>query len=115
MLNNKATRVGRVIRKTGLDEIPQLYNIVKGEMSFVGPRPLTKFDIERLNWNTSKQIKRWSVKPGITGVAQLSSTCNADLSLRDDFYYIDNKSFILDCKLFVKSLIIPFFGKTKKK
>ena len=112
--NKKITFVGKFLRKSGLDEIPQLYNIIKGDMSFVGPRPLTQFDIDRLNWNKPEFNKRWTVKPGITGLAQLSRTCSSSLALKNDLYYIENKSFFLDLKLIVKSLLVPIIGKTTK-
>jgi len=114
MHNNKIFMFGKVIRKLGLDEIPQLVNIIKNEMSFVGPRPLTEFDIDRLGWNKKSHSKRWSVKPGITGFAQLLKTCNADLSLQNDFNYIDNKSTKLDLTIFFKSILVPFVGKLTK-
>lgn len=114
MENQKITFVGKFLRKSGLDEIPQLYNIIKGDMNFVGPRPLTQFDINRLNWNKPEFSKRWTVKPGITGLAQLSKTCNSSLALKNDIYYIENKSFLLDLKLIVKSLLVPIIGKTTK-
>jgi lipopolysaccharide/colanic/teichoic acid biosynthesis glycosyltransferase len=112
--HKKTTFVGKFLRKSGLDEIPQLYNIIKGDMNFVGPRPLTQFDINRLNWNKPGFSKRWTVKPGITGLAQLSKTCNSSLALKNDIYYIKNKSFLLDIKLIVKSLLVPIIGKTTK-
>ena len=112
--HKKITFVGKFLRKSGLDEIPQLYNIIKGDMNFVGPRPLTQFDINRLNWNKPEFNKRWAVKPGITGLAQLSKTCNSKLTLKNDFYYIENKSFLLDLKLIVKSLLVPIIGKKTK-
>lgn len=111
MENNQITVVGKVIRKLGLDEIPQLLNIMKGEMAFVGPRPLTQFDIDRLQWNDEKFAKRWRVKPGITGLAQLSNVCNAELSIQNDLNYVENKSFLLDLKIFFQSLIVPVMGK----
>lgn len=114
MENQKITFIGKIIRKLGLDEIPQLINIIKGEMAFVGPRPLTGYDIDRLGWNKIEYNKRWSVKPGITGLAQLSKTCNSSLALKNDIHYIENKSFLLDLKLIVKSLLVPIIGKTTK-
>jgi len=111
--NQKITTLGKYLRKTGVDEIPQLINIFKNEMDFVGPRPLTKFDVDRLNWNSEKHNPRWNVNPGLTGLAQLSTICNADLSLEKDLFYVENKSFFLDCKLILKSLLIPIFGKNK--
>lgn len=114
MKNNRITKEGKLIRKTGLDELPQLLNIIKGEMSFVGPRPLTDYDVNRLGWNIPKYEKRWSVKPGITGTAQLLKTCNADLSIKNDLDYVLNKSFLLDVKIILKSTLVPFLGKITK-
>ena len=112
---NKITFIGKYLRKTGLDEIPQLINIIKNDMSFVGPRPLTKFDIDRLNWNSSECAERWNVKPGITGLAQLSDICNANLSLQNDLNYVKNKNIALDIKILFQSILIPIFGKRKIK
>lgn len=114
MKNNRITKEGKLIRKTGLDELPQLLNIIKGEMSFVGPRPLTDYDVNRLGWNIPKYEKRWNVKPGITGTAQLLKTCNTDLSIKNDLDYVLNKSFLLDVKIILKSTLVPFLGKITK-
>ena len=111
MKDGKITTVGKIIRKTGLDEIPQLLNIIRGEMNFVGPRPLTQSDVNRLNWEGEDHSIRWKVLPGITGPAQLVTVCDADVSFRNDVHYINNKSFGFDLKLFVLSCIIPFTGK----
>lgn len=115
MENNKITFIGKYLRKTGLDEMPQLINIFKNEMSFVGPRPLTKYDIDRLKWNSLECDERWSVKPGITGLAQLTDICNADLSLQNDLYYAKNKNIFLDIRILSRSAIIPLFCKRKIK
>ena len=96
MKNGQITLVGKVLRKLGLDEIPQLVNIIKNEMSFVGPRPLTEADIIRLDWKLNKYKERWSVKPGITCLDQLSSICNAEHSMERDLFYVINKNLALD-------------------
>ena len=114
MENQKITFIGKFLRKLGLDEIPQLINIIKGDMSFVGPRPLTHFDIERLEWNKPEYSKRWSVKPGITGLAQLSKICNAKVAMKNDLCYVENKSFLLDSKLILKTVLVPIIGKQTK-
>ncbi len=111
MKNGKVTFAGRVIRKIGLDEIPQLMNIVKGEMSFVGPRPLTQFDIDRLGWNSESCAARWNVLPGITGPAQLTNICNASLSLSKDLEYVAQKSRKYDIKILLRSAMVPLIGK----
>ena len=111
MENDSITKVGKIIRKLGWDEIPQLLNVIKGDMAFVGPRPLTASDINRLNWNTNKHAKRWSVKPGITGPAQLTNICDAKVSMSKDLFYIENKSILLDFKMIIRSLLVPIIGK----
>jgi len=111
MKNGKITLVGKVIRKIGLDEIPQFVNIIKGEMSFVGPRPLTQFDIDRLGWNSDSCADRWSVLPGITGPAQLTNVCNASLSLSKDLEYVHRKSAVYDMRLLLRSAMVPLIGK----
>jgi len=111
MKNGKITFAGKVVRKLGLDEIPQFWNIVKGEMAFVGPRPLTQFDIDRLGWNTEKASNRWNVLPGITGPAQLTNICNADLSLSKDLTYVEQRSSSHDLKIVMRSALVPIIGK----
>jgi lipopolysaccharide/colanic/teichoic acid biosynthesis glycosyltransferase len=114
MENEKITFLGRILRKLGIDELPQLVNIAKGQMAFVGPRPLTEFDIKRLKWNDEFHKTRWKVKPGITGMAQLTNICNVKISWFYDKYYVLNRSFCLDLKIIIKSIIIPFVGKKTK-
>jgi lipopolysaccharide/colanic/teichoic acid biosynthesis glycosyltransferase len=111
----KITFFGKVLRKTGIDEIPQLFNILKGDMKFVGPRPLTESDIIRLNWNDEAHVRRWSVKPGITGLAQLVNVCDANISWDNDITYIDQGSVRLDLRILWYSLLIPFVGKSYTK
>lgn len=115
MKGGKATFVGKVMRKTGIDELMQLVNIVKNEMAFVGPRPLTDFDIKRLEWDTEEYQSRWSVLPGITGQAQLVNVCDKNVSWEKDQEYIKNKSVILDLKIVFRSMLVPILGKEKGK
>ena len=114
MTNGSITPFGRFLRKLGLDELPQLINIIQGKMAFVGPRPLTQNDIDRLDWNDERFNDRWSVLPGITGPAQLVKICNKDLSMAEDLNYTSNKSLSLDFKIFIKSMLVPIIGKSKK-
>ena len=115
MLNGEITLLGRILRKTGIDEIPQLINILRGDMSFVGPRPLLESDIVRLEWTGDYYAKRWSVRPGITGLAQLGSKCHKKFTWIHDRYYVDHASFCLDVKIVCLSLGIPILGKARVK
>ena len=95
---NKMTKVGKFIRKTSLDEIPQLINIIKGEMSFIGPRPwITDYQ----KYFTKNQKRRLEVLPGITGLAQATGRNNLTVyeKLRLDVYYVDHLSFKMDMKV----------------
>ncbi len=90
--------IGRFIRSTSLDELPQLFNVLKGEMSFVGPRPLLK---EYLPLYNEKQKRRHDVKPGITGWAQVNgrNAISWEQKFDYDVWYVDNQSFLLDIKI----------------
>ena len=113
MTNRKVTRVGRWLRATGLDETLQLLMVLKGDMSLVGPRPLTAADIERIGWHRESCQDRWEIKPGITGLAQLYSGRGARLSLHLDRYYRTHHSFRLDLKIIVLSALVNLFGKKR--
>jgi lipopolysaccharide/colanic/teichoic acid biosynthesis glycosyltransferase len=112
MADGKITFIGNVLRKTGIDELPQLLNILKGDMAFVGPRPLTMQDIVRLEWNTPYYNERWSISPGIVGLAQLAPACNKKMSWFYDKLYLEKKSFGLDVKIILAASLIPFVGKS---
>ena len=90
--------VGKFIRSISLDELPQIFNVLKGEMSFVGPRPLL---IEYLELYNEKQKKRHDVKPGITGWAQVNgrNAISWEQKFELDVWYVDNQSFLLDIKI----------------
>ncbi|GAB1464666.1 undecaprenyl phosphate N,N'-diacetylbacillosamine 1-phosphate transferase [Aliarcobacter cryaerophilus] len=90
--------IGKFIRSTSLDELPQLFNVLKGEMSFVGPRPLLK---EYLPLYNEKQKRRHDVKPGITGWAQVNgrNAISWEQKFDYDVWYVDNQSFWLDVKI----------------
>ena len=80
-------------------------------MAFIGPRPLAAFDIDRLGWNKSEYLKRWSVKPGITGLAQLTNVCDANASMQNDLRYVAQKGLLLDTKIIIKTMLVPIVGK----
>lgn len=99
----RLTRIGKFIRKTSLDEIPQLLNVIKGDMSLIGPRPLLP---EYLILYNEKQRRRHDVKPGITGWAQVNgrNAISWDQKFDLDVWYVDNISFILDIRIMVLTI-----------
>jgi sugar transferase EpsL len=94
----RLTQFGKLLRKYSLDELPQLYNVLKGDMSFVGPRPLL---MEYLKFYTKQQAKRHDVRPGITGWAQVNgrNAITWEDKFRLDLWYVENQSFLLDMKI----------------
>ena len=101
------TKVGKFIRKTSLDELPQLFNIIKGEMSFIGPRPWIP---DYYEWFTSEQKRRVDVLPGISGLAQVRGRNGIDIftKINYDLQYVDNISFKLDLKLVFETIKTVF-------
>lgn len=94
----RLTKYGKLLRSTSLDELPELWNILKGDMSIVGPRPLL---VEYLPYYTEEERKRHNVRPGLTGLAQVSgrNSVNWERRFEYDVSYVDNLSFALDCKI----------------
>ena len=105
----RVTRVGRFLRKTSLDELPQLINVLKGDMAFVGPRPEMPFIVETYN---EKHRERLKVLPGITGLWQLSGDRKKAIheNMDYDLYYIKNMSFSLDVAILIETLLFSFRG-----
>jgi len=117
--DDRITRVGRLIRKTRLDELPQLWNVMRGDMSFVGPRPERPFFVEQLAREIPFYMQRHAVKPGLTGWAQVkyqygSSIEDAMEKLRYDLYYIKHLSISFDLTIVLDTVKVILFGKGAK-
>ena len=113
MHNQVVTRSGKLLRSTGLDELAQILNILQGDMSVVGPRPLTQADINRLGWDDVYHAKRWQIKPGITGLAQLYGGRSAKHSWYMDKVYQQRMSWQLDLWVVAWSFAVNLLGKRR--
>ncbi len=100
----RLTKVGKVVRSLSIDELPQLINILKGDMAFIGPRPLL---VKYLPLYSPEQMRRHEVRPGITGWAQVNgrNTISFTKQFEYDVYYVDHLSFWLDVKIFFKTIL----------
>ena len=100
----RITKVGKFLRKTSLDEIPQVINILKGDLSIIGPRPIVEDELDKYKENKEKFL---SVKPGLTGywAANGRSDTSYEERMKMELYYVDNMSFKLDLKIFFKTII----------
>jgi lipopolysaccharide/colanic/teichoic acid biosynthesis glycosyltransferase len=112
MSQQRVTRVGQLLRRTGLDELPQLLNVARGEMSMVGPRPLTPQDVERLGWTDPSFDWRFNARPGITG-SQLLAGRGVRSSRRLDRLYLKRQSLPLDVRLITFSVAANLLGKRR--
>lgn len=112
MREGQVTRLGRWLRRTGVDELPQFINVVRGEMSVVGPRPLTPTDVERLGWNEPEHDWRFATRPGITGLSQLLAGRGARFTQKLDRLYLRRQSVALDVQVIALSFAVNVFGKT---
>ena len=108
----RITRVGRLLRRLSIDELPQLWNVVHGEMSMVGPRPTLRYQVEQY---TERQRRRLDVKPGITGWAQVNG--RARLAWADrielDVWYVEHQSFWLDLRILARTPLALLSGTYK--
>lgn len=100
----RITRIGNFIRKTSLDELPQLINIIKGDMSIVGPRPIVEKEINKYNRHAERVF---SIKPGLTGYWQANGRSDTDYDerIKMDIYYLTNRSLSMDIKIIMKTFI----------
>jgi exopolysaccharide biosynthesis polyprenyl glycosylphosphotransferase len=112
----RVTRIGKIIRKLRIDEIPQMYNVLKGEMSLVGPRPERPYFVEQLSQQIPYYKRRLKIRPGITGWAQVKhkydeSIEDVKVKLRYDLFYIENMSLRMDIKIMARTILVVLFGK----
>lgn len=113
MRRGRVTRAGAWLRKTGLDEVPQFWNVVRGDMSVVGPRPLTAEHIVRLGWSGARHDARFSVKPGVTGPVQVLGAVSAADSERIERAYLASRSSGLDLAIVLATSAILVVGKDR--
>jgi lipopolysaccharide/colanic/teichoic acid biosynthesis glycosyltransferase len=110
------TRTGAWLRKLRIDELPQMVNVFRGEMSFVGPRPERAYFVEQLSRQIPYYDIRHSIKPGITGLAQVryqygATVDDAVCKLQYDLYYVKNNSLFLDLLILIETIQVVLFGK----
>ena len=108
----RITGIGSILRKYSLDELPQLFNVLRGEMSLIGPRPCLPYEYNQFDdWHR----RRFAVTPGMTGLWQVFGRNRSDVSFNDsiilDLYYIQNYSLLLDIKIFLKTIPVVLFGR----
>lgn len=103
----RVTRIGKIVRSTSIDELPQLFNVLKGDMALIGPRPLLT---QYLPLYTEEQMRRHDVRPGISGWAQVNGRNNLTWSekFKFDVWYVDHLTFLLDCKIVYMTIMKVF-------
>jgi exopolysaccharide biosynthesis polyprenyl glycosylphosphotransferase len=110
----RATTIGRILRRTSVDELPQLWNVLRGQMSIVGPRPERPFFVEQFKAKIPRYLERHRVKTGMTGWAQvngLRGDAPIDVRTKYDIYYVENWSLVFDLKIILKTIRAVVFGK----
>jgi lipopolysaccharide/colanic/teichoic acid biosynthesis glycosyltransferase len=107
--DSRITRVGRILRKTSIDELPQLWNVVRGEMSLIGPRPTLRYQVEKY---TERQRRRLDVRPGLTGWAQVHgrATLPWEERIELDVWYVEQRSPLVDLKILLRTPLALFGG-----
>jgi len=110
--DSRITRIGRLLRRLSLDELPQLWNVIRGDMSVIGPRPTLRYQVERYD---ARQRRRLEIKPGITGWAQVQGRAALPWAERIelDLWYIEHRSARLDLKILAKTPLALFSGTYK--
>lgn len=110
--DDRVTKIGKFLRRYKIDELPQLLNVMKGEMSLVGPRPER---IDYLNEYTHEELNRFNMRPGLTGLAQVSGNIHISLDERHrkDVYYVENFNLLMDIKIIVLTLGVILLGEDK--
>jgi lipopolysaccharide/colanic/teichoic acid biosynthesis glycosyltransferase len=110
--DTRITRVGRFLRRTSIDELPQLWNVVRGDMSVVGPRPTLRYQVDRY---TDRQRRRLDVRPGLTGWAQIHgrATLPWDERIELDVWYVEHRSPLVDLKILLRTPLALFGGTYK--
>jgi len=108
----RITKVGRVLRRLSLDELPQLWNVVRGDMSLIGPRPTLRYQVDQY---TPRQRRRLEIKPGLTGWAQVNGRTKLpwDERIELDLWYVENRSPWLDLKILARTPLALFTGTYK--
>jgi lipopolysaccharide/colanic/teichoic acid biosynthesis glycosyltransferase len=103
--DSRITRIGNLLRRTSLDELPQLWNVVRGEMSLVGPRPTLSYQVEQY---TERQRRRLEVRPGLTGWAQVNGRASLSWPERIelDVWYVEHRSFALDLRILLRTALV---------
>ena len=106
----RVTKIGKILRATSIDELPQLINILKGEMSFIGPRPALTYHPWKFEEYTEEQKKMFAVRPGVTGWAQENGRKEVEWPKRIEMnvWYVEHMSFLLDVKIFFKTILKVF-------
>jgi lipopolysaccharide/colanic/teichoic acid biosynthesis glycosyltransferase len=108
----RITRVGRVLRRTSLDELPQLWNVLRGDMSVIGPRPTLRYQVDRY---TDRQRRRLEVRPGLTGWAQVQGRARLSWAekIELDVWYVDHRSPLVDLEILLRTPLALFRGTYK--
>lgn len=103
----RLTKIGKFLRKTSIDELPQIINVLKGDMSFVGPRPHIITNYKGYNTLTKEKQQRLKIRPGITGYSQAyyRNSITSDEKIKNDIYYVNNVSLLLDIKIIIKTFV----------